>query len=103
MLPSGPLVHMMQAAQHRFRDKTVFRVRRITHYELFLRLRKYSPPSSVDIDVRAFIERALTLVAVNICRIKLLSDYKMGYKSSVMSSDLGGRARTILRKTRRYG
>ena len=61
-------------------------------------------PSSADMEVRAFCERALTLVAVNICRIKLPPGYKTGYKFIGMPSDLGGWARiTISGKTKRYG
>ena len=61
-------------------EATLFRVRRITHDALFLRLRKYSPPPSADIELSGFLERALTLVAVNICRMNSRLGYKMGYK-----------------------
>ena len=61
-------------------EATLFRVRRITHDVLFLRLRRYSPPPSADIEFPGFLERVLTLVAVNICRINSLFGYKMGYK-----------------------
>ncbi len=66
----------------------------MTHDELLSRLRKYGLPPSEDIEFPGFFARALTLVAVNICRIKSPLGYKMGYKSKRMSMDFGGFAWT---------
>ncbi len=61
-------------------------------------------PSSADVEVPAFCARALTLVAVNICRIKLPPGDKTGYKFIGMPADLDGWARTTISgKTKRYG
>ncbi len=88
-------------------DATLFRVRRITHDELFFRLRKYSPPPSEDIELPGFFERDVTLVAVNICRMKSPLGYKMGYKIDRMSADFNRQFRTFLKliiiKTVSYG
>jgi hypothetical protein len=53
-------------------------------------LRKYSPPPSEDIELPGFIERDVTLRAVNIFRMKLPLGYKMGYKLNRMSANFGG-------------
>ena len=77
-------------------DATLFRVRRMTHDELFFRLRKYSPPPSEDIELPGFFERDVTWLAVNICRMKSLLGYKMGYKIIRIPMDFTGYCWTLL-------